>query len=182
MIRCMCLTVAQRKSIASIGLALIGATSATGALAQSVTQTLTLSFSAVAPVPIGGWTAVAIAMLLAVVGGVLLRRRFPTGAWFWAAALLGTGALLALQPIRSAEASIPTTPLNLITSPASVQFVFPGAPDPVNVLVTNATGGATTILSITLTAGPLGMAGALHPCSVGLVLAVGATCTIGLSS
>jgi hypothetical protein len=182
MIRCICLSGAHRKSMASIGLALIGAITATGALAQSVTQTLTLTFPAAAPVPVGGWTAVAIAALLAVVGGVLLRRRSATGAWFWSAALLGTSALLALQPIRSAEALIPTTPLTLITSPASVQFVFPGAPDPVNVLVTNGTGGTTTILSITLSPGPLGMAGSLNPCTVGLVLAVGATCTIGLSS
>src|SRR5664279_1339137 len=182
MIRRISLSGAHRKSMARIGVALVGATGTAGALAQTVTQTLTLTFAAVTPVPVGGWTVVAIAVLLAAVGGMLIRRRSARGAWLWCAALLGTGALLALQPMRSAEAAIPTVPLNLITSPASVQFVFPGAPDPVNVLVTNTSGGTTTILSITLSAGPLGMAGSINPCTVGLVLAVGATCTIGLSS
>lgn len=182
MIRCNCSSVAQRRFMASVGLALIGATSATGALAQTITQTLTISFTGPAPIPIGGWTAVVIAVLLAITGGVLLGRRSRTGGWVWCAALLGTGALLALQPIRSAEAIIPVTPLNLISSPASVQFVFPGAPDPTEVLVTNATGGTTTILSISLTPGPFGMTSSSNPCTVGLVLTAGATCTIGLSS
>ena len=182
MIRRICLAGALRKSMARIGVALAGATCTAGALAQTVTQTLTLTFPAAVPVPVGGWTAVAVAVLLAAVGGVFLRRRSATGAWLWSVALLGTGVLLTLQPMHSAEAVTPTVPLNLITSPASVQFVFPGAPDPVNVLVTNTSGGTATILSITLSAGPLGMTGSANPCTVGQVLAVGATCTIGLSS
>jgi hypothetical protein len=182
MIRRTCLSIAQRKSFMSVALALVGATAATGALAQTVTQTLTLGFTAAAPVPIDGWAAVAIAVLLAIAGVAVLRRRSSTGAWLWCAALLGTGALFGLQPIRSAEALIPITPLSLVTSPASVQFVFPGAPDPTVVLVTNNTGGTTTILSIVLGPGPLGTTASTTPCVVGTILAANATCTIGLSS
>jgi len=182
MIRRTFLSKAQCRPFMSAALAFVGVTAATSAPAQTVVQTLTLSFPATAPVPIGGWTVVAIAVLLAVVAVAVLRRRSSTGAWLWCVALLGTGALFALQPIRSAEALIPTTPLSLVTSPASVQFVFPGAPDPVVVLVTNNTGATTTITSIVLSAGPLGTTGSTNPCSVGTILAANATCTIGLSS
>jgi hypothetical protein len=181
MIPCIRRSVAKRNSTPSIGLALIGATSSTGVLAQTVTQTLTVGFSGAAPIPIGGWTTVAMAVLLALVGAVLLRRRSPAGAWFWSAALLGAGVLLALQSIRSAEALIPITPLNLTSSPAAVQFVFPGAPIQTEVLVTNGTGGTTTILSITLGSGPYSLFGLPNPCTVGLILAPGASCTIGLT-
>jgi hypothetical protein len=181
-IHCTCWSNVRHKPVANIGLALIGATGASSALAQTITQTLTLGFTGTSSVPIGGWTVVAIAVLLAVMGGVFVARRSRTGAWFWAVALVGTGALLALQPMRSAAALIPTVPLNLVSSPASVQFVFPGAPDPVNVLVTNTSGATATIQSITLSTGPLGMSVATNPCIVGMVLAPGATCNIGLSS
>jgi hypothetical protein len=181
MIRCRTwLSATRRNSTPSIGLALFAATSSTAALAQSVTQTLSVNFSGPAPIPIATWTAVAIAVLLAVVGAVLLRRRSPTGAWFWSAALLGTGALLALQSIRSADAIIPVTSLNLTTSPAMVQFTFPGAPAETEVLVTNDTGGATKILSITLDSGPYVLVALANPCTVGLTLGAGKNCTIGL--
>ncbi len=181
MIRCgTWLSATRRNSAPGIGLALFAATSSKGALAQTVTQTLSVGFSGAAPIPVGTWTTMAIAILLAVVAAVLLRRRSPTGAWSWSAALLGTGALLALQSIRSAEAVITITPLNLTTSPAVVQFMFPGAPFETEVLVTNATGGTTKIMSISLGSGPYIMFGLANPCSVGLALAPGKTCTIGL--
>ena len=143
-----------RPSLLRMGLALLGATGATGAFAQTVTQSLILTFPSAAPLPIGGWTLAAIAALLAAAGGVLLGRRSRAGTWFWGAAALATGALLALPSIRSAEATISITPLNLITSPAQVSFTFPGAPPSTTVQVTNDTGATTHITSITLTPAP----------------------------
>lgn len=182
MIRGVDLSLVKRKSLIGIGLAVYGAIGANGAFAQSVMQTLTLTFPEPAPVPIGGWTAAAIAVVLALAGGFLLRHRLPHGAWFGPAVLLAVGTLLAVQPIRSAQAIITPTPLNLVTSPATLQFTFPGAPAQTNVLVTNDTGGTTTILSIVLSPGPYSFLALPNPCTVGLVLAPGATCMIGLTA
>jgi hypothetical protein len=168
----------RRARVARLGLGVIGATGATGALAQSATQTLAVAFTGLS-IPIGGWTAVGIAVLLALAGGVLLHRRARTGASAVVAALLATGALLTLPPTKSAEAIVVATPLNLITSPATLSITFPAASS--LVLVTNDTGVAVTITSVTLT--PAG-AYVLLPaptCTIGLVLAPGATCNIFLA-
>jgi hypothetical protein len=110
------------------------------------------------------------------------RLEYQPNATPKASGTLDPRAVAVQTHIRSAEALIPVTPRSLVTSPASVQFVFPGAPDPTVVLVTNNTGGATTILSIVLSAGPLGTTTSTTPCLVGTILAANATCTIGLSS
>lgn len=185
MIRCFGLSIQQRRAIQGVGAVMVAATNATGAFAQSTTQTLTLTFPAAAGpmgLPISGWTAVAITVMLALVGGLMLRRRSPTGARLWSAGLLATGALLALQSTDSAKAIIPQTPLNLVSSPASVQFTFPGAPPETDVVVTNKTGGKTTILSITLSPGPYVVLGNPGQCTVGMVLPNLGTCNIDLGA
>lgn len=180
MIRNVGLSLVKRKSLPRIGVAVYGVIGCGSAFAQTVTQTLVLTFPNPAPVPIGGWTAAAIAVVLALAGGFLLRHRLSRGAWISSAVLLAVGTLLALQPIRNAQAIIITTPLNLVMSPATLQFTFPGAPVETQVLVKNDTGGTTTILSIVLSPGPYFFTTLANPCSVGMVLAPGATCTIGL--
>lgn len=161
-------------------LALTGASVATGAFAQTVTQSLTINFSGGTPVPIGGWAAIGIALLLAATAGLVLRRSSSSRTWIWVAALVGSAGLFALQPIRDVHATTPTTTLDLVTNPAVVVFTFPGAPVQTNVLVTNKSGGPTTILAITLAPGPYGMFTVGVPCAVGMVLPPDGTCNIGL--
>jgi hypothetical protein len=180
-IRRMGLSGTHMKALWRAASALGGATVATGALAQSVTQTLTVNFTDASPVPMGGWISVALAISLAVVGALVLRRRSSTGAWLWVAAAIGTGALLTLQTISGAQAIPPTTPLSLVTSPASVVFTFPGAPTATNVQLTNNVGGPTTITAITLQPGPYDPAPGQTTCTVGLVLPASGTCLIGLT-
>ena len=176
------LSVASLKPALRACLAMAGASFASGAFAQTVTQSLTVNFTAASPVPLTGWAAIGIALLLAAGAALALRRGSSTGAWTWLAALIGTAALLAVQPIRDAEALTPTTPLDLVTNPATVVFTFPGAPVQTVVQVTNKTSGPTTILAITLAPGPYGTftpGGTV--CTVGLLLPVNGTCNIGLS-
>jgi hypothetical protein len=161
-------------------LALAGAIAATGASAQTVTQSLTVNFTGASPVPIGGWVAIGIALVLAGLAGLALRRSPSSGAWIWFAALIGTAGLFALQPIRDVQAAIPTAPLDLVTPPATIVFTFPGAPVETNVVVTNKTGVPTTILSITLGSGPYGTFSIGTPCTVGMVLPANGTCNIGV--
>ena len=180
MIRRIGLCAAQRRVALRALLALTGASVATGAFAQTVTQSLTVNFSGGTPVPIGGWVAIGIALLLAAAAGWVLRRSASTRAWVWLAALVGTAGFLALQPIREAHAALPPTALDLVTSPAVVVFTFPGAPVQTEVTVTNKSGGPTTLLAITLAPGPYGVFTVGVPCTVAMVLPANGTCNIGL--
>ena len=180
MIRRVGLSAAQRSVALRASLALAGAGITTGAFAQTVTQSLTINFSGGTPVPIGGWAAIGIALLVAAAAGLVLRRSSSSRAWIWFAVLVGTAGLFALQPIRGVQAAIPTTPLDLVSSPATVVFTFPGAPVETNVLVTNKTGSPTTILAITLASGPYDTFSIGTPCTVGMVLPANGTCNIGL--
>ncbi len=180
MIRRVGLSAAQRSVALRASLALAGAGITTSAFAQTVTQSLTINFSGGTPVPIGGWAAIGIALLVAAAAGFVLRRSASTRAWIWFATLIGTAALLALQPVREAEAAFPPTSPDLVTNPAMVVFTFPGAPVQTEVTVTNKSGGPTTILAITLAPGPYGIFTVGTPCTVGMVLPANGTCNIGL--
>jgi hypothetical protein len=180
MIRRVALSRAQHRLALRASLALAGASIATGAFAQTVTQSLTINFTGGAPVPIGGWAAIGIALILAAAAGWVLRRSRATGVWIWFAAMVGTAGLFALPPIGDAHAAFPPTFLDLVTNPATVVFTFPGAPVQTEVTVTNKSGAPTTLLAITLAPGPYSTFAVGVPCTVGMVLPANGTCNIGL--
>jgi hypothetical protein len=162
-------------------LALTAASFATGALAQTVTQSLTVNFSDGTPVPIGGWAAIGIALLVAAAAGLVLRRSSSSRAWMWVTALFGTAGVFALQPIHDVHAGIPMTSLDLVTNPAVVVFTFPGAPGAIDVQVANKSGAPTTILAIALASGPYHTIQAIvAPCIVGMVLPRNGICNVKL--
>lgn len=168
--------------------ALLGFAPATFAQVPPPPQNLAIGFSSLnaAAVPLSGWLAAGIALMLAAAGLVVLRRRPMRGGRLagWVL-VLTAGATLALatgqRVISEAEAIVgPVTLLNLSVSPASLN-VAPFAPaTPLTVVVTNTTSQSVQINSITLDPGPYSQMAST--CVVTGVLAPSAQCTITLGA
>jgi len=162
----------------------VGATAlvtSTGAIAQTITQTLTVDFALLQPVPIGRWSMAVVALLLAVSGALLVRYRARARVWIWPTLAIGVAAFVLAESVTRAEAIVPvTTPLGMTSSPAQVTFTFPGAPPFTNVVATNNVSGIVTITGISLDSGPYGLAKGTAgvPCKVGLNLQPGQQCSI----
>ena len=165
----------------AIAVGAIALVAATGAVAQTITQTLTVDFALMQPVPIDRWSVAIIALLLALTGALLMRYRARARIWIWPTLAIGVVALVLAESITRAEAIIPVaTPLNLTSSPAQVTFTFPGAPPLTNVVATNNAPSIVTITGISLGSGPYGLnPGTVGvPCKVGLNLQPGQQCSI----
>jgi len=158
------------------------------ALAQS-TQSLILAFDAsVSQVPIGPWTSVAIALLVAGIAFAALRRR--NGSRFAQLCLLAAtgGALVLIPPAPNADANggyiLTTSPFTLtpVTCPLAQNDLY----------FQNGTGATTTIRGVTLTglgacslSGGAGLVNAplaapIPACVTGLALPNGGQCSVRL--
>ena len=167
--------------------ALLGVSPA--AFAQS-TQALVLAFDGAAPVPIGPWTSVLIALTIAACALVFLRRRGASRFAQWCLLVATGGVLAVIPPVPDADAL--TGPILLVTSPLTLSPI--SCPGAVNVLTfQNATGNTTTIRGVTLTGvGGCSLSGAPgapasaplpngNPaCTVGLIIPNTGQCTVTL--
>ena len=190
----------ERMRIAAVAAGVLLFAFAGAAGAQTVTQTLSVDFvglAAPSPVPLGSWLPAAAAGVLALAASVILRRRRFGRLFVWMLAAVGSATLLLEGTPVTEAAPITMTPLSLTSSPASVQFTFPGAPPFNEVIATNNDLGAIgiRITNITLTSGPYVIGGfALAasknlgpkivgplPCAIGMSLNTGANCAIELT-
>ena len=166
---------ASRRLAAALTMLVAGA-----AFAQPAPPTLEVDFTS-GFVPLSPLLTIAIAVTLAAIGGMLLRRaRIRSRLLTWAmAAILGVpvlGGLYGLKLIGDAQAIIPQQPLSLVVSPAILVL---SNPTQQYVLVTNATSGPVAITRIVLlNPGPSGIATPGTTCSVGLRLDPGSTCLV----
>ncbi|HVN35995.1 MAG TPA: midcut-by-XrtH protein [Casimicrobiaceae bacterium] len=176
-----------------LSIALVGASSE--AIAQPVTQNLTIGFSGAAgtqsvaqTVPLSTGLTFALMLALAIAAYVALRKgRAGGGRLFGLMLALAAGTTLAVavgnRAISDAHALTgPVTLINLSVSPA-VLNVAPFAPDAlVTVKVTNTTGQTVKLTSIVLDSGGPYTVSTPTDCVVGGALAASAQCTITLAA
>jgi hypothetical protein len=157
-------------------------------------QNLILAFGNGTAIPIGGWTTIAIALMIAACSLVLARRKGASRFAQWSLLIVTGGALSLIPPAPDADAGVGNL---LVTSPfviTNVTCAFPSS----TLVFQNGTGGTTTIQSVSLTgavscslsppatpaisqalpAAPL----SFPQCTAGLQLANNASCTVTLFS
>jgi hypothetical protein len=157
-------------------------------------QNLVLAFGNGTPVPIGGWTTIAIAPMIAVCSLALSRRKNASRFAQWSLLVVTGGALCVIPPAPDADAIVGNL---LVTSQfviTNVTCAFPSS----TLTFQNGMGGPTTIQSVSLTGA---VSCSLTPPSVpansqalpaapapfpqwpaGLLLANSANCTVTLFS
>ena len=152
-------------------------------------QNLILAFGNSAPVPIGGWTTIAIALMLAASAVVLTRRKGESRYAQWSLLIVAGSALSLLPATPEVDAGVVIN--QLVTSPLTLSGVTCSFPSS-TLTFQNATGGPTTIQSVTLSgAGGCSISPpAVSPtlaaplptpqCTAGLQLANSANCTVTL--
>ena len=168
--------IASRRLAAALMMLLAGA-----AFAQPAPPALEVDFTN-GFVPLSPVLTIAIAVAVALIGGVLLRRtrlRSRLATWM-IAAILGVpvlGALYSVRLIGDAQAIIPQQPMSLAVSPSILVLSNPAQQF---VLVTNATSGPIALTRIALlNPGPAIIAPSPGTtCSVGMRLDPGGTCLV----
>jgi hypothetical protein len=162
---------------------------APAAFAQVAPQALIVTFDILSvPIPLSDGLTAGLALMLAALAFVLLRRQGTRGGRLlsWMLALATGGVLLAAtgpRLVSDANAGADASVINLVASPGLLSLAQYVATSPVVVTVTNVTGRPTTITGIALsppTAFYTINAGDPGTCTVGLGLAAGAGCTVKL--
>jgi len=178
-----------RRSIYKLSCAALLAFVALPAIAQVQPQNLTITFDVSVPAaPLSDWLTAGIALLLAGMALVAIRRQATRGARFFAAfiAIAAAATFLGVtgnRLISDADAG-PGPSINLVTSPAVLDVSIYVPTSPLTVPVNNMTGKfarITGITGITLANGFYAI-GAPTTCTVGLTLGPGNSCTITLVS
>jgi hypothetical protein len=153
-------------------------------------QNLILAFGNGTAIPIGGWTTIAIALMIAACSLVLARRKGASRFAQWSLLIVTGGALSLIPPAPEADAGGPN---QLVTSPFVIQNVTCAFPSTIY-FFENDTGGPTTIQSVRVTGQidcsltpPPAVSQALPAapvsfpqCTAGLKLASLDTCTVTL--
>jgi hypothetical protein len=176
----------RRVTGSALGLAACAASSTAFAA-----QNLVLAFGNGAAIPIGGWTTIVIALMLAVCTLVLSRRKGASRFAQWSLLVVTGGALSLIPPAPEADAIAFT---QLVTSPLTITNVACAFPSS-TLTFQNGTGGPTTIQSVSLTgavscsltppsipAVSQVLAGPAPQCTAGLQLAKLDVCTVTLFS
>jgi hypothetical protein len=136
-------------------------------------QNLVLAFGNGSAVPIDGWTTIAIALMLAVCTLVLSRRKGASRFAQWSLLAVTGGALCVIPPAPDADAAVGNL---LVTSPFTLPIACTFVPS--TLTFQNATGGPTTIQSVTLNgSGGCVIVSAPPPVSQGLAVSVSPQCT-----
>jgi len=173
------------RRLAGISIGIAAAASSSAAFAQAA-QSLILTFGGNSEVPIGGWTTIGIALMLAA-GALVALRRKGASRFAQLCVLAATGGVLAVvTALPGADANV--LPMQLVTSPLTVSPIS----CPSTLTFQNATGKATTIFSVALS-GPANCTLIAPPavappvvavpsvqCTAGLVLPAGNTCDVNL--